>query len=245
MLERHRILAKEQFISETALQDKEDQFELLQSQLLSAQRQKFEFLQNIATLGIERDQSAAKTQQEIGELDRQALVLEQETAEAKTKDQYAISSPIDGYVTAITGQVGQVTGTQALATIVPADGNLVAHLYTSSKAIGFVEKGQSVRLRYQAYPYQKFGQQRGTVKEISQSPIPPADVSIPIPASFSSNEGLYRITVELESQEFKSQSKAVRLMPGMLVDANIEQERRRLIEWILDPLIDLKIALIQ
>ncbi|SDZ65646.1 membrane fusion protein [Variovorax sp. YR266] len=240
MLERHRTLARERFISEVALQDKEDQVETLRAQWVAAHRQKAELTSTTVSVQSELNQTAARAEAQIAELERDLAALGQEVAEARTRDQLAVTAPMDGVITAITAQVGQPAGSQALATLLPADAELVAQLFAPSRAVGFVEAGQRVRIRYQAFPYQKFGQYAGVVTEVSRSPLQPGELSAASPLASASQEGLYRVTVKLESQSVLAYGKALPLMPGMALEADIEQERRRLIEWVLEPLIGLR-----
>src|SRR2546426_11673115 len=68
-----------------------------------------------------------------------------------------------GTVTTVLAEVGQtVTPAQPIVSILPRGAALEASLYVPSRAVGFVEVGQQVLMRYQAYPYQKFGQYPGT-----------------------------------------------------------------------------------
>ncbi len=240
MLERHRTLARERFISDVALQDKEDQVETLRAQWVVAQRQKAELISTSVSIQSELTQTAARTETQIAELERDLSALGQEAAEMRTRDQLAITAPMDGIVTAITAQVGQPGGNQALALLIPADAELVAQLFAPSRAIGFVEVGQRVRIRYQAFPYQKFGQHTGVVAEVSRSPLPPGELSAALPSAGASQEGLCRVIVKLESQNAIAYGKSLPLIPGMALEADIEQERRRLIEWVLEPLIGLQ-----
>jgi membrane fusion protein len=104
-----------------------------------------------------------------------------------------------------------------------------------SRAVGFIEPGDTVLLRYQAYPYQKFGHQTGRVARISRSALSAAELqSI---SGFNSNgEPLYRVTVRLARQAVTAYGKPEALRPGMLLEADVLGERRRLIEWIFAPL---------
>lgn len=61
----------------------------------------------------------------------------------------------------------------SLVSPLPGDGRLEAELLVSSRAIGFIEPGDRVLLRYQAYPYQKFGHHLGEVARISRSALSP------------------------------------------------------------------------
>lgn len=240
MLERQRTLAQERFISDVALQDKEDQVETLRVQLISAERQKAELASTAASVQSELNQSGARTETQIAELERDLAALGQEAAQAHVRDRLAVTAPVDGVITAITAQIGQPSGSQALATLLPDGSELMAQLFAPSRAIGFVEADQIARIRYQAYPYQKFGQYRGVVTEVSRSPLQPSELGTTSPLAFTSQEGVYRVTVKIDSQNVIAYGKSLPLMPGMTLEADIAQERRQLIEWVLEPLIGLQ-----
>jgi membrane fusion protein len=119
--------------------------------------------------------------------------------------------------------------------------NLIAHFYAPTRAAGFIEPGQAVKLRYAAYPYQKFGQHQGTVTSVDKTPyapqeLPPQVVAALQSASQATSEATYRITVQLKQQTIDAYGKPQALKPGMLVEADIIQRTQRIVEWILDPL---------
>ena len=103
-----------------------------------------------------------------------------------------------------------------------------------SRAIGFIEPGSRVVLRYQAFPYEKFGQQYGRVDDVSRSALSPADVASLV--GQQAREPLYRVQVALDRQTVPAYGKAEPLKPGMALEADILMERRRLIEWMFEPL---------
>jgi membrane fusion protein len=112
-----------------------------------------------------------------------------------------------------------------------------AHLFAPSRAIGFIRPGQEVQLRYQAYPYQKFGIHRGMVAAVSKSAVSPAE--IPQPVAELSREPVYRIRVVLERQQVIAYGEPQPLHAGMAVEADVIVDRRRLIEWVFEPLYSL------
>jgi len=123
-----------------------------------------------------------------------------------------------------------------MASLVPAGATLQAHLYAPSKSVGFVEPGGRVILRYDAYPYQKFGSFAGTVQEISKTPLSSVELTGLNNFAPKSDEPLYRITVALESDNVVIEHKRQLLQVGMLLDADLLQDTRRLYEWALEPL---------
>jgi len=120
---------------------------------------------------------------------------------------------------------------------------MLAQLYAPSSAVGFVRPGQAVQLRYQAYPYQRFGQQKGQVLQVSRTPLAASELArLALPAALSqgpTSEPLYRITVQLERQSVEAEGQEQALAVGMQLDADVLLERRRLIEWIFEPLLSL------
>lgn len=232
-IEKHRTLAKSNYISQVALQEKEDQAAALQAQFLSMQRTRSQLSRTLATLKSELDQVSLKTAAQIAEISRDLAMLSQETTDVQSRDVFAITAPMTGRATAINAEPGETVSTQTLAVIIPEGVPLVAHLFATSKAFGFVQVGQSVRLRYQPYPYQRFGLQRGTVVEVASSPLQSEEVAAM--SGLPDKEAMYRIIIRLDSQSIQAHGRQIDLLPGTLLDADIEQEKRRLIDWVLAP----------
>ncbi len=125
---------------------------------------------------------------------------------------------------------------------------LEAHLYAPSRTAGFVATGQAVLIRYQAYPYQKFGLQQGIVTDISKTPFAPNELPPSLASTilsnaqqnilgFNSNEALYRIKVKLDKQHIDAYGQAHNLRPGMTLEADVLQDKRKIWEWILEPVL--------
>ena len=177
-----------------------------------------------------------RSQAQLGEIDRDIAELLQKSAENEAQTRIVIRAPQDGVVTSVLAERGQTaTPATALASLVPADARLQAHLFAPSSAVGFVRSEQAVLLRYQAYPYQKFGHQAGHVMQVSRTPLQAAELaSLALPQS---SEPLYRITVALDQQAVQAYGQAQPLAPGMQLDADVMLDRRRLIEWIFEPVL--------
>ncbi|MDF5947786.1 HlyD family efflux transporter periplasmic adaptor subunit [Pseudomonas aeruginosa] len=119
---------------------------------------------------------------------------------------------------------------------------LQAELYAPSKSIGFIRPGDAVLIRYQAYPYQKFGQYHGKVQSISRASVSYAELSSMVggvPGLGQDGEQLYRLRVTLDDQAVTAYGQPRPLQSGMLLDADILQDTRRLYEWVLEPLYSL------
>jgi len=125
---------------------------------------------------------------------------------------------------------------------------LEAHLYAPSRTAGFVAPGQTVLIRYQAYPYQKFGLQKGVVSDVSKTPFAPNELPPNLASTilsnaqqsllgFNSSEALYRIKVKLNKQHIDAYGQAQLLKPGMTLEADVLQDKRKIWEWILEPIL--------
>ncbi|HYS13329.1 MAG TPA: HlyD family secretion protein, partial [Burkholderiaceae bacterium] len=119
-----------------------------------------------------------------------------------------------------------------LLSILPADAVLEAKLLVPSRAIGFIAAGDQVSVRYQAFPYQRFGSFKGRVTAIPRTMTAPNEAETPV----ALNESVYRVTVALDDQRVRGARIDVALQAGMLLDADIWLERRRLVEWLFEPL---------
>lgn len=176
---------------------------------------------------------------QLAQIERLLTSTEQEMMESEGKRRIAITASEAGVATAVTAELGQsIDGANPLVSIIPAGAILQAHLYAPSRAIGFIRPADRVLLRYQAFPYQKFGHTRGVVVSVSRTAMSAGEAG-GSHAVAASSEPLYRIVVQLEKQTMTAYGKPQALQAGMLVDADILQEKRRLYEWVLEPLYSL------
>jgi membrane fusion protein len=159
---------------------------------------------------------------------------EQRIAEINGRRAYVIRAPAAGRVSALQATIGQNADPRHLQLeIVPADSVLQAELFVPTRAIGFVETGQPVRILYEAFPYQHFGTYTGRIVKVSQTILTSSDVSVPVPLK----EPAYRATVALDRPDIDAYGKKIPLQAGMLLKADIILEKRSLMNWLLDPLL--------
>lgn len=240
---RQRELRRRGFIPEQKLQEAEGETLDQASKLRALERGRMTTLRDRLTLESELDDLPLKSQAEIANIERNIAAVEQELAEAEARREIVVPAPEEGTVTAIQAERGgRANSTVPLLSIVPVGAQLEAHLFSPSRAIGFLRPGQRVLLRYQAYPYQKFGHYEGVVANLSRSAVNPGELPAQLAgltSLFGANEPVYRITVSLASQTVTAYGQPVPLQPGMLLEADVVIENRKLIEWVLDPLFTL------
>jgi membrane fusion protein len=91
-------------------------------------------------------------------------------------------------------------------------------------------------MRYEAFPYQRFGLYRGEIVQFSKSVLLPNEVNMPVPVS----EPVYQVHVKLDSQAVNAYGSEVMLQSGMLLSADIVLEQRSLLNWLFEPILSLR-----
>jgi len=95
-----------------------------------------------------------------------------------------------------------------------------------------------VQMRIAAFPYQKFGHQRGRIQQVGRTPLQAGELAA-LPLAVKPGEPLYRITVELDRQDVLAYGRPQALAAGMQLEADVMLDRRRLIEWLFAPVLGL------
>jgi membrane fusion protein len=234
----NRELHVQGFISEQRLQAVEGEKLEQAARLGALRRQRIALMRDQAALEGDLRDLPVKSAAEAATIESNIAAVEQELAEAEARREIVVTAPEGGTVTTILTELGgQASPASPLLLIVPGGTRLDAHLYGPSRAVGFVHPGQRVLLRYQAYPYQKFGHGEGIVASVSRSAVSPGELPPPLAGiSGGPAEPVYRITVALKRQTITAYGEQVQLQPGMQLEADVALETRRLYEWVLEPL---------
>lgn len=176
-------------------------------------------------------------------INRQISGVTQEIAEQAAKREQSVkrdmlvAAPIDGTVTNIGPVRGQTVAADAsFAVVLPKDSPLQAELLVPTRAIGFVHPGQSVRLRYEAFPYERFGQYTGEVESVGKTILVQGE-SV---GTLAIREPAYRIVVHLDRQSIDAGAQELPLRAGMVVSADLLMEKRSILEWLFQPVLQLR-----
>lgn len=179
-----------------------------------------------------------KYDNQISQMEREIASNQQELLMSEGRQSFQVVATEAGVVTAPLVSVGQsIEAGKLLLSLVPTDSTLIAHLYAPTRSTGFVKPGMDVRLRLQSYPYQKFGQVAGKVLNISRTSLLPAELNLG--QSSQNQEPLYVIAVAIEKQAILAYGEQQPLQAGMLLEADLMSEERKLYEWALEPLFSL------
>jgi hemolysin D len=190
---------------------------------------------------------------ELVEAERKANGLRGDVIKAQTRtDLQLLTAPVDGTVQqlAIHTIGGVVTPAQALLVIVPADSRLEIEAMISNRDIGFVQEGQDAEIKVDTFNFTKYGLLHGKVLSVSRDAItrekPPdkAGDKTPGPADTSSEpagqELVYSARISLDRSQMWVDANLVSLSPGMAVTVEVKTGSRKVIEYLLSPLMRYK-----
>ena len=230
-------LRDENFVSAAQVQAKAEELLGLQAQRQAQERVRSAHERDIAAVEAQRRELPIQARARLGQIERELAELAQKSAESEARRSLVVRAPQDGIVSAVLASPGQtVTAASTLASLVPTGSALQAHLYAPSSAVGFLRAQQPVLLRYHAFAYQKFGHQRGHIERVSLAPLQAAELVGQAWAG-DAREPMYRITVALDRQQVPAYGAMQPLVPGMQLDADVPIERRKLYEWLFEPVL--------
>ncbi|CZF79014.1 Colicin V secretion protein CvaA [Grimontia celer] len=157
--------------------------------------------------------------------------LRQRYSMALANHRHVLTANQDGYVSGIFATNGEaVREGERLISIIPEEATLVAELMLPTRSAGFVQTGDLVKIRLDAFPYQRFGYVEGTVSLIDSVLIQQENAVFPI------SEPSYRIRVTLKQAVIEQGSHEYPLKNGLRLEADIVLESRSILGWILEPL---------
>ncbi|MEM0955168.1 MAG: HlyD family efflux transporter periplasmic adaptor subunit [Pseudomonadota bacterium] len=189
-------------------------------------------------LTAERDQLPEQLESRRNQLLLSLSDLAQDMARLQGERAHVLVAPIHGSVDRISLKTGQQAHPSSpLLTLLPADSPLVARLMVPVRAAGFLSHQQPLAIRYDAFPFQKFGIQAGELTSIPRSALIPAEQhQLPVRL----DEPVYRVSGRPAAPTIRAYGQDFSLKTGMTLSADIELEQRSLLEWLLEPLIGLR-----
>ena len=145
-----------------------------------------------------------------------------------------LRAPADGVVLEIANRtVGSVVReAETMFVLVPRNVALQAEVKVDGKDIGQVAAGQSVRLKLEAFPFQKYGTGRGVVRVVSQDSFAPDPKG---EAVRYSGPAYYRVLVDVTDMHLRGVDSQFQMIPGMAVTAEMKTGDRRVISYFLYP----------
>ena len=231
---RNQTLSERGLVASAALQE-------VQQRLIVAEQALGEAEAHLASLEAQTEQlqidwrmRGVELRQAINTLERDQRTLDGQIIQAQARRESGLFAPVGGTVTYSSAQDGEAVNVGAqLFQITPKDSELRATLLAPSSAVGFVEVGDVVQIRYSAFPYREHGVFSGTVRKIDDAAQLPNAIRAPISVS----EPVYRISVQVEQAPESKSGNQLRLASGMTLEASIIIDQKPLLLWLLDPLL--------
>jgi hemolysin D len=124
-----------------------------------------------------------------------------------------------------------------LLTLVPEHETLRAEVWLSNEDIGFVKKGQEVRVKFAAFPFQKYGMARGIVEHIGADSADSAMANggAPNEKAGATPGSTYKALVTLKAARLEADGQLFPLSAGMQANAEILLGTRTVLEYLLSP----------
>ncbi len=211
------------YVSVVAYQQQEETVLALRQQLAELEQRRAAAGHELSQLRLRTAELDAESRRITLQSASTLAELERGAADAQTQGEILLAAPVAGRVAALHVLPGRsVAAAEELATMVQSDA-LEVILLVPSTAVGSLRPGQTVVLRYDAFPYQRYGVGRGTVTDIAATVSPAAGDATVAPAD------RVRVTLARNGAPFA-------LRPDMSLSASIVIERRSLLDWLLAPL---------
>lgn len=211
--------------SQGELQQSQVEIEKLNAELAQKQAE-------AKTIQVATQQKIQQTELEVTQLqaqikDTQNLIT---VAEAKLQERY-LYSPVDGIVSTLNvfNQGEVIQPGQTVAEITPKNAPLILTASLPNDKAGFVKTGMSVKVKFDAYPYQNYGVFEGRVNSIS--PDTKIDQGV---------GPVYKLEIVLKKNYVLQQEQKIQLKPGQTASADIIIRRRRILDILLNPILQLQ-----
>lgn len=241
VMRRYKTLASTHYVSDIEYQQKQIDVSTAQQNVEDQRQGLLQLHTTIKAAENDLNHLIVQGESRRAELDGQLQGLRQQQEELAGQENFTLTAPVSGTVAAVLARQGQsVRASESVMTVVPDNANLQIELYATSQNAGFIQSGQRVALRFSAFPYQKFGVQYGTIREISRTTLTSSDLLSVSPVTWKENEGHYRVIVIPDNTFIMAYGKKEPLRPGMTLEGDVSLDTRHLWEWLTEPLWSLK-----
>jgi hemolysin D len=206
-------------VSRDAWQEKERVRLQLQAQLQEARNQRDALAAEVTRQALDQ----------IAEARRIATASTQEALRASSTSRLlTLKAPVDGTVQQLAVHTlgGVVQAAQPIMQIVPSQGPLEVEAFIENKDKGFVHPGQIAAVKVDTFTYTKYGTLPGKVTHVSQDAIPDEKRGL-----------IYAVKVLLDKTTLDVNGQLTSITPGMTVSVEIKTGERRIIEYVISPLI--------
>ena len=225
-------------LSDIEMNNSHQQLLALQNEMQKLLRDKINQRNSTSQLSTQLTLAPQIYQNQRTQLQTKISELKQQIEQLNSQRTYVLRASRAGIVTnlqAIKGQ--QVNVNTPMLSLLPLDNQIEAKLLVPVRAVGFVKASQAIEIRYDAFPYQKFGLYSGEIANVSDSVILPGELGVsPIPIK----EPVYLVRAQLAEQFVSGYGQSMALKSGMTLSADIKLANRSVMEWLLEPIYSLR-----
>ncbi|AHG77355.1 Secretion permease [Mannheimia varigena USDA-ARS-USMARC-1312] len=208
-------------------------FNELKQELIQLKSSQLNLENEIETRKTEFDNQIIRYQMQKSDLSIRLMEFE-------SVSEIIVNASVDGKIESTSVTIGQIIKeNDPLAQILPQNkGDYQLVMWVPNSAISFIKQGDEVNIRYEAFPFEKFGQFKGKITSISTLPASLQELSFykNLPVNLEQGIPLYKILIELVDQSVKYHDTTLYFMSGMKAEATLFLEKRKLYEWILFPM---------
>lgn len=235
--ERFNKIYQDGFLSEAEYQAQQQKLLQIAQELEANRSSQVNVAAQINEVDAEIASQPHQTQLRLADIARRKADVQRQIDETQNGFEFSVIAKESGVVTSIAVKEGEFLPiNRPLLSIIPEGAQLVAELLLPTRSAGFVKLSDEARLRFDAFPYQRFGFMAASVSRIDKSLLLQGEADIPIQL----NEPVYRVQTKLSGQVINAYGEEFALKPGMLLEADIILDKRSLLDWLLDPIYSLK-----
>jgi membrane fusion protein len=236
-VDRFRQLAKDKFVSELQVQQKQDERAEQVVKLETLKRSDATLARELAQAQGELPLLQSSTRTKLATLQRDAAALSQSSREDASRRAYDIAAATDAVVERVIANAGQtlVAGAPILK-LQSGSGELQTDLFVPTRSAGFLQAGQAVRLAIDAFPFERYGHIDATIVEIGRVVLLPGEPGAPTQL----REPAFRVRAALKVQDVTTYGERYPLRNGLTAQADIALDRRPLYRWVIEPVLRLR-----
>ncbi|GHG03729.1 HlyD family secretion protein [Thalassotalea marina] len=230
-------LYQQGYVSELEFQQKQERHIVVKQEYENLTRTLIDHQDELSQLNFEFIHTPQKYLTKKRDIERQQSQINRQLTETKNNFSYTVKATHSGVITGIQVVEGETLhNIRPLLTILPEGATLIAELMLPTRSSGFVAEGDIAKLRFDAFPHQRFGFVYGTISRVDKTLITQEESNFPVQLS----EPVYRLQAELDHQFIVGYDREFPFKSGMLFSADIILDKRTLIEWMLDPILSVK-----
>ncbi|MGY4106326.1 HlyD family efflux transporter periplasmic adaptor subunit [Aeromonas encheleia] len=231
-------LNKKGFLSEIDLIQKKQErfsFEIMtlnnREKINELERELSSFEQKLASLDEENILLQLQSNERIASLERDKKIYE-------LKYKRLITSPRSGLAGYVKMEVGDIVNDNSvLMQVIPDIDNKVVKIFIPSRVMGIINDNQSVSIKVNSFPYEKYGVLSGIITNISKAAVEDYD-SMSDLAFLSRKDSYYRLYAKIDEDANPNLVKKIK--SGMRVSADIAVEEKKIYEWLFSPFFKMK-----